>query len=277
MKTRIISAIIGISLMVFILFFYKTLILNFAISIICCMMMYEMFCATKLKENCFIFFVGSLLYSFLFPFLKTEIFGDLRLIFFCLYFVFSLVCLLKNKDKTNIYNLIFCYFFTVLVANFITNIVYIRTECKPFGLYYIMFIFLISWICDAFAYFFGRKFGKTLLAPKISPKKTVEGAICGFAFSFISIYIFNFLFLKMFPLEVFVNYVSLFFATFFGAIFSIVGDLIMSVLKRKNKIKDFGDLIKGHGGVLDRFDSVLLVTVFLYYYIKLFPILFLKG
>ena len=81
----------------------------------------------------------------------------------------------------------------------------------------------------------------------------------------------------MFPLEVFVNYVSLFFATFFGAIFSIVGDLIMSVLKRKNKIKDFGDLIKGHGGVLDRFDSVLLVTVFLYYYIKLFPILFLKG
>lgn len=118
-------------------------------------------------------------------------------------------------------------------------------------------VFLISWGTDTFAYLFGIIFGKHKLYPSISPKKTVEGSLGGIFGSVILLNIFNFFVLK---------YNAVFIISF-GIILSIVaqlGDLFASKIKREIGIKDFSNIIKGHGGFLDRFDSIIFVTPLVY-------------
>ena len=121
-------------------------------------------------------------------------------------------------------------------------------------------VFLSAFGSDIFAYFTGFAIGKHKLCPEISPKKTVEGAIGGIIGSSLLCGIFGMIFYKEQILNCFVM-------GFVGAFFAMGGDLIASVFKRKMKIKDYGNLIPGHGGILDRFDSVLLTAPFIYYYI----------
>ena len=273
MKTRIITGVLGIGLLALILFFYETFVLNLAVSIVCAAMVYEIFSATKMIEKSFFMFVVSLLYSLLFPFLKTRYLGDYRVVLIIVFVVFNILYLLKKSRQLRIYHVFFCCFFTIFVTLFTINIIYLRTVFHPYGIYYLILFFLIPWICDAGAYFVGFKFGKTKLAPNISPKKTIEGAIGGAVITLFFVFLYNFLFLYFFSVGVKLNLVSLIFATIFGILFSIVGDLSMSVFKRQNNIKDFGNILKGHGGVLDRFDSFIFVSALLYPYVKTFPII----
>ena len=118
-------------------------------------------------------------------------------------------------------------------------------------------IFFISWGTDTFAYLFGIVFGKHKLYPSISPKKTVEGSLGGIFGSLILLILFNYFVL---------NY-NIIFVIFSGILLSIVaqlGDLFASKIKREMGIKDFSDIIKGHGGFLDRFDSIIFVTPLVY-------------
>ena len=118
-------------------------------------------------------------------------------------------------------------------------------------------VFLISWGTDTFAYLFGMIFGKHRLYPSISPKKTVEGSLGGIFGSLILLNLFNFYILKF----------NIVFIIFSGIVLSIVaqlGDLFASKIKREIGIKDFSNIIKGHGGFLDRFDSIIFVTPLVY-------------
>ena len=118
-------------------------------------------------------------------------------------------------------------------------------------------VFLISWGTDTFAYLFGIIFGKHKLCPSISPKKTIEGALGGIFGSLILLNLFNYFVLKN----------NIVFVTLSGIILSIVaqiGDLFASKIKREMGIKDFSNIIKGHGGFLDRFDSIIFVTPLVY-------------
>ena len=124
-------------------------------------------------------------------------------------------------------------------------------------------VFLISWGTDTFAYLFGIIFGKHKLYPSISPKKTVEGSLGGIFGSVILLNIFNFFVLK---------YNAVFIISF-GIILSIVaqlGDLFASKIKREIGIKDFSNIIRGHGGFLDRFDSIIFVTPLVYIIFHIF-------
>lgn len=116
---------------------------------------------------------------------------------------------------------------------------------------------------DVFAYFTGMTIGRHKLCPKISPKKTIEGAVGGVFGSVLICGLFGYWFANQY-----------FFHTLaigaIGAVISQCGDLTASVFKRKMGIKDYGNLIPGHGGVLDRFDSVLFTAPAIYYYINLF-------
>ncbi|QJA08297.1 phosphatidate cytidylyltransferase [Romboutsia sp. CE17] len=130
------------------------------------------------------------------------------------------------------------------------------------GEIYVLLIFIISFATDTFAYFSGYLFGKHKLIPKISPKKTVEGSIGGIIGSIVCCILFGYLF-KLDPVHM----------AIIGSIGSIVaqlGDLFASAIKRYVGIKDYGKLIPGHGGILDRFDSVILVAPFVYNAINLF-------
>lgn len=125
------------------------------------------------------------------------------------------------------------------------------------GKYYILVAFLISMIADSGAYFVGRALGKHKLAPVVSPKKTVEGAIGGVLTNIIGMVIYTLILNKFFGFTQ-VNY---FFAAIYGlvgAFGSMLGDLTLSVVKRQVGIKDYGNLIPGHGGILDRFDSTMI-------------------
>lgn len=273
MKTRIITGILGIALLVLVLFFYNSLVLNVAVSLLCAAMVYEMFCATKMIKNAFFIFIISEIYAVIFPFLRLQNFKDYRLVICIVYIILNVFFLLGKNSEVRVYDVVFCCVFSIFATLFCCNIIYIRFKFFPYGLYYVVLFFIIPWVCDAGAYFLGLKFGKNKLAPKISPKKTVEGAIGGVISCFLAVFLYNVIFIKFFSNNLRLNITSLAILTVIGVVFSIVGDLFMSVFKRQTKIKDFGDLIKGHGGVLDRFDSWIFVIAVLYPYIKRFPVI----
>jgi phosphatidate cytidylyltransferase len=114
-------------------------------------------------------------------------------------------------------------------------------------------MFVIMWTHDTFAYLSGSLFGKHPLYPAISPKKTWEGSIGGFGFSLVAAYIISIFSPELESLQWFLIAVVI-------AIFGTIGDLAESLLKRRARVKDSGTLLPGHGGVLDRFDSVLFVS-----------------
>ncbi len=120
-------------------------------------------------------------------------------------------------------------------------------------------LFLLIWIADIGAYVSGKTFGKHKLAPQISPGKTVEGLVGGLAFTAIYGYF----------VAVWLGYNPLYFIAFFPliAIISVIGDLFASLLKRHNNIKDSGFLLPGHGGFLDRFDSLIAAAPFYFAFI----------
>ncbi|OGU41077.1 MAG: hypothetical protein A2X61_14300 [Ignavibacteria bacterium GWB2_35_12] len=122
-------------------------------------------------------------------------------------------------------------------------------------------IFISVWVSDSAAYFIGVKFGKHRLFPRISPKKSWEGAVAGFIFAIIGFSVSSALLIPKFPIM---------HAIIIGAIIGVigqVGDLAESLLKRDAGIKDSSGIIPGHGGVLDRFDSILFVAPAVYIYL----------
>ena len=126
------------------------------------------------------------------------------------------------------------------------------------GKYYILIAFIISFSADSGAYFVGRALGKHKLAPVISPNKTVEGALGGVASAVVLMLLYGLILDKSFGFDVIYWYGIIY--GVLGALISMLGDLSFSVIKRQVNIKDYGNLIPGHGGVLDRFDSMMLVA-----------------
>lgn len=122
----------------------------------------------------------------------------------------------------------------------------------PQGSYWLLYSMIIVWIADSGAYFSGRKFGKNKLAPLISPGKTMEG-LYG---AVIATTIYTFLAALFFELEL-MQTVLLLLLGFFATLISVAGDLYISLLKRERGVKDSGSILPGHGGVLDRVDSIL--------------------
>lgn len=137
---------------------------------------------------------------------------------------------------------------------------------KKYGNMLVWLVFISSWATDITAYYIGKNFGKKKLCPKISPKKTVAGSVGGFLGSVIFCSIIGYVFIiSKIPIK-FIHYI------FIGAMCGITcqfGDLVASSIKRYSGVKDFSHLIPGHGGILDRFDSILFSSVTIYFYIIL--------
>ena len=130
------------------------------------------------------------------------------------------------------------------------------------GKYAYLLIFIGAWATDTGAYFVGVLFGKHKLIPAVSPKKTVEGALGGILGCVMGFFIYGLILDKIFYVDV--NYLPLLVLAVPVAIVSQIGDLIASYLKRENGIKDFGFVFPGHGGVMDRFDSIIAVAPVIY-------------
>ena len=141
----------------------------------------------------------------------------------------------------------------------------------PDGEFYIWIPFLIAWLTDTFAYFTGFFIGKHKLIPKVSPKKTIEGSIGGIVGAIVIVILYQYICSKILIIEP--NYIKGTIIAIVCSIASQFGDLAASCIKREHDVKDFGNIMPGHGGVLDRFDSVIYISpiVFLILnYIKIF-------
>lgn len=123
-----------------------------------------------------------------------------------------------------------------------------------------------AWACDAFALFGGKLFGKNKLAPEVSPNKTIEGTLTGAAFSVIAGIILYFVLRKNYEL----SFVCCALTALISSSFGQIGDLAASLIKRMSGLKDYSNLIPGHGGVMDRIDSLLFSVPTAYYCILLF-------
>jgi phosphatidate cytidylyltransferase len=130
----------------------------------------------------------------------------------------------------------------------------------PEGYKLVFFLLLVVWLGDTGAYYVGKRFGKHKLSPRISPKKTIEGLIGGVSASVIAALVIHFTFFPKFPL------VHAVIAGVLLSIAGVIGDLAESMWKRSAAVKDSGTLIPGHGGFLDRFDSILFTAPILYCY-----------
>ena len=134
---------------------------------------------------------------------------------------------------------------------------------EPRGKFAFPLIFISAWMTDVFAYLIGSKFGKHKLCPAVSPKKSVEGAIGGIAGNVIGTVIYAFIIAYVFR-KTSAAYPALMLVSVVLSVISQLGDLIMSLVKRRFGIKDFGKIVPGHGGILDRFDSITAVSIVIY-------------
>lgn len=188
------------------------------------------------------------------------------ILFFIIYLLLLLSVYVISFPKykaDEIIPVFFGMFYVVLMLSYIYQVRMLED-----GAYTVWLIFLCSWGCDTCAYLVGVMFGKHKMAPILSPKKSIEGGIGGVAGAALLGFVYASVFEGKLTME---NPTILFpIICVFGAIVSQMGDLAASGIKRNHEIKDYGTLIPGHGGILDRFDSVIITAPIIYYLVTLF-------
>lgn len=177
------------------------------------------------------------------------------LILFMFVYVFS-----YPRYKTE--QMLMAYFGIFYVAVMLSYVY--RTRMMEQGAYIVWIIFLCSWGCDTCAYCVGVLIGKHKMSPKLSPKKSVEGAVGGVAGTALLTVLYGFAFQDAMGIDQTMIFL-LAGVSAAGALVSMVGDLTASAVKRNYGIKDYGKLIPGHGGILDRFDSVIFTAPMIFY------------
>ena len=160
-------------------------------------------------------------------------------------------------------NQVMATYFSIIYAPVMFSFIYL-TRTLEYGRYLVWMIFIGSWICDTCAYLVGMTIGKHKLAPVLSPKKSIEGAIGGIVGAATVGALYGYLIVEQVIATQRITWVFALIGAA-GAVMSQVGDLAASAIKRNHDIKDYGKLIPGHGGIMDRFDSVIVTAPMIYF------------
>lgn len=263
MKTRVITAIIALALFVGILLL-PPIVFTIALAAVILVMLYE--CYTATKADILMKTVGGIS-SLIMMLAMYSIFkiDEIALIF--VFMVAAVILLLYmaviiiEHNKRNYKDILSSGFLTLYITVSMWCICFVK---EFFNIEMMILIFICAWTTDTFAYFSGRLFGKHKLIPHVSPNKTVEGAIGGVIGAVVCCLIYLFILCKLPTTDFIVNtwhWVTYFIAVgLVGGICSQIGDLIASSIKRDEDIKDFGWIFPGHGGFMDRFDSVMFIS-----------------
>lgn len=266
MAVRVISAVVGLPILIFFVamggIFLKT-----AVAVMALIGMYELYTAVsgKIKPVHFIGFVAMLVYSFVPHSLLIEYM--LPLVSVSVLCIMIMLVFFHNSININDGSVTVLGFLYVGVL--IYNIYFLRE--LPMGSVYVWLPFICAFGSDTGAYFIGVKFGKHKLAPVLSPKKSIEGSVGGIVSGAVLCGIYYLVADKL----GYMDYENSMIVPFiiFGAVasgFSQLGDLAASSVKRYTGIKDYGNIMPGHGGVLDRFDSVLFTAPVIYILVRYF-------
>ncbi len=257
-KQRLISGIVLVAIAVITL--YMGGVVTFGvltiISLIGCSELLKIFKIEK-SSLAVIVYVATIMY-YLMLFFGV---GSWSFTFIIIFMIFILGCYVFSYPKYHA-NQVMAAFFSLIYVSVMLSYMY-QLRILRNGLEYVVLIFLAAWGTDTCAYCAGRLFGKHKMSPILSPKKTIEGAVGGLLGSAIlgalyGLYVSHTLRLDYNPVAVFAAICAV------GGLISMIGDLAASAIKRNFDIKDYGTLIPGHGGILDRFDSVIIVGPLVY-------------
>lgn len=258
---RVISALLGMPIVIIIMLLNNIYIVDITFAIVAAIALHEFLIAFKEKFKPIIW-IGYFAAAFIavMPFVNS---GN-RLIFMGLFLFFMIVLLFieifKTNMKINIADISITFFGICYIVFFLMfmPLIYERTN----GYYLIWYVFAASWGTDIFAYEIGKRFGKHKFS-EISPKKSIEGSIAGIVGAVVLMLLVTILFNTVFHLNLSYLYVA-----FMAVVLSILGqmgDFAASSVKRYAGMKDFGNLIPGHGGMLDRLDSVIFIAPAAYF------------
>ncbi len=275
MKKRVIAAVFMIPAVVLLLLIGKTALVV-AAALIALMSVYEI-CAAygfnkkgKLPVLIYIMLSVPIVFVVKSGVIIDKTGLDLLSLILTAYILLGFILMLAFNEKVKMRDMFSALLVSCLLVYFLAYAVKIRTE-MALGAYLIWAILVGACFTDTFALFGGKFFGKRKLAPKISPKKTVEGSISGAIGSVLMMMAYGFV-VTLINKDITANYLNLALLGLVASIFAQIGDLSLSAIKREAGIKDYGNLIPGHGGVLDRLDSIIFVSPVTYYFILYFPI-----
>lgn len=272
MKQRIITAVIAILVFIPVLIFSNTIVFPIAFGILGLVALYEIFACVGLKKHWELILMAALVTGGSMAFAwYYDGRSDFSMLLTRLFFVFVFMALslaVLSKGSIPITSLSVALIMVFYITYAFSSILLLRQA--PNGAYTYLLVFLSAWLTDTGAYFTGVFFGKHKLIPDVSPKKTVEGAIGGIVTCVLTFIVYGFIVSKIGGPSP--RYLWLVVAGVLVSIASMIGDLIASLIKRKYEIKDYGKLFPGHGGVLDRFDSVLATAPMLCIIADFFPL-----
>lgn len=270
MKTRIISGVVAaaIVLLLFVVNMWLPLTITIALSVLSAFACYEILYNTKaIKKKAPVFV--AMVYSAAFVILSEAVGTDITILTLAYIFLVVLFAIFDHKSF-EAHSITMALSMPILIS-FAFCFLCRLTLVGEAGLLLLFLLLNFSSISDIFAYFVGSAVGKHKLAPVVSPKKTIEGAVGGLVGATVFTAIICIIFEAIYPVNI--NMVALLIATPFLSAIGMMGDLFMSSIKRTYGIKDYGNLMPGHGGVLDRLDSVLMVAPALVCFTQYVPII----
>jgi len=275
MKTRVITAAVGIAVLIAVLFTFDTVIFNLVIAAITLIALHEVYAALGFEKQDWPLFGVLVPYTLMVMLSSYTFFRRWILAASFLVVLFYAIYLVVRNGVTSYQKasglitfsgiVIFCFYSFVLLKDLLP-----QAEYGYDAVFFVLLILCFAWGGDTCAYFAGRAFGKHKLCPVVSPHKTVEGAIGGIlgtmVFGVVITLAYSF---AAHRTEAFTQtnigismYVIIALLACIAAVLGIYGDLFASVVKRQCGIKDYGKIFPGHGGVLDRFDSVMFIAPF---------------
>lgn len=268
MKTRLISAAVLLPILFVIIYALPSIVFAILIALFCAIASFELLRGTGLVTHTRLLIytaVAAMLMPIWCYFEMPYAWGVLGILAFM---VALFAEMMVDHVKIRLEMLALCLMAGLLIPFMLSALV--RLQIQRMGNYWVMVPLILAFVPDSGAYFAGTFFGRHKLAPVISPKKTVEGVIGGVLVSVLGMLIYGVV-VQLFCARQ-VNYIYALVYGVVGALVAVVGDLCFSAVKRQVGIKDYGNLIPGHGGILDRFDSMILVAPIAEVLIELLPV-----
>ncbi len=274
MKTRVITAVVGLAVLAVVLAFFDTIVFDFVLSAICLLAIHEVFSAMGFGKKQWYLYAAAVPFTLLVMLTSSQSVRALILPFCFLLVLFLNVCQIAHVQTLDFGKLSGYVYFSGVIVFCFYSLIHLK-RCLPFAqyrydaIYFILLILCSAWGGDTAAYFAGRACGKHKLAPIVSPHKTVEGAIGGIFGSVLAgvvlTLVYSFLSASHNVITIQVqprHYAILVVMGAIASVLGILGDLFASSVKRQVGIKDYGTIFPGHGGILDRFDSVMFIAPF---------------
>ena len=257
MKTRIIAAIVLIPVLLVLVLFAPKMFSAVIFAMLMSVGAYELLYRTHLVQNARLVLYSAVMAFAVIMWSYADAVQAYMLLGLMAFSILLFAEMMLDHVKVRIEMLGLCYVAGAIVPFLLGAL--IRILDMTIGRYVILVPFVIAFMSDGGAYFVGLKFGRHKLAPVVSPNKTIEGALGGIAAAIVGMIIYAIVLDIAFP-QFQVDYGMAIVYGLAGSVLGVFGDLCFSIIKRQTGIKDYGNLIPGHGGVLDRFDSMMMVA-----------------